>query len=224
MLALQEVESRGYLKRFVDVFLADMGYQHVVHYEGNDLRGIDVCLLSRVPVGLVRSHRHKRFPGPDGSERGLSRDLLNVELTPPDKPPIEVWVVHLKSNSGGREAAEPIRMAEVFYIRKYLDKRLAADPDARFVLLGDFNDTLESSTMKTLVGAGPTALYLPLSEAQRQSFVSYNKGERRSMIDFILCSPAMAKSHVPGSYRTIPGSVDSTGSDHNPVVAWFELQ
>jgi len=224
VLALQEVETRGYLQRFVDVFLPEMGYEHIVHYEGNDLRGIDVCLLSRVPVGPVQSHRHMRFPGAEGQPRAMSRDLLSVTLQPPGKKPIEVWVFHLKSNSGGRELAEPIRLAEVYFVRNMLDKRLAADPSAQLLLMGDFNDTWESATMKTLVGTGPAALTLPLSEPKIKSLITYNKGEHRSMIDFILCSPAMAKRYVAGSYRSIPGTVDTTGSDHNPVVAWFDLE
>src|SRR5687768_13490303 len=51
VLAVEEVENRDYLERFVNVFLADMGYQHVVLMEGNDMRGIDVGLVSRIPVG-----------------------------------------------------------------------------------------------------------------------------------------------------------------------------
>ena len=43
------------------------------------------------------------------------------------------------------------------------------------------------------------------------------------MIDFILSSPAMTKRYVPKSYRIIPGSVGASGSDHNPVLARFDL-
>jgi len=224
VIAFQEVESRGYLKRFVDVFLGDMGYEHIVHYEGNDLRGIDVCLLSRIPVGLVRSHRHAKFSGPDGRQRRLSRDLLSVTLQPPGKSPLEIWIVHLKSNSGGREFAEPVRLAEASYIRQQLDKRLEAEPGASIALLGDFNDLWQSPTLKTIVGSGSTALQLPLPELKRKSLITYNREPHRSMIDFILCSPALAKQYVPGSYRTLPGDVKSSGSDHNPVTAWFQLQ
>lgn len=223
VLALQEVESRGYLKRFRDAFLADMGYDYIVHYEGNDLRGIDACLLSRVPVGVVSSHRHAKFSGPDGVQRSMSRDLLTVSLQPAGKPPLEVWLVHLKSNSGGREFSEPVRLAEAQYLRDQLDRRLAADPDVRIVLTGDFNDQWGSPTMETIVGSGPTALVLPLPEAKVRSLITYNKEPHRSMIDFILCSPAMARQYVAGSYRTVPGEVKTSGSDHNPVTAWFQL-
>ena len=222
VIAFQEVESRGYLKRFVDVFLGDMGYDHIVHYEGNDVRGIDVCLVSRVPVGPVATHRHVKFSGPDGRQRQMSRDLLSVTLLQPGKSPLEVWVVHLKSNSGGREFAEPIRLAEAQYIRSQLDQRLAADPEAAIMLMGDFNDNWESPTLKTIVGSGPTALQLPLSEPAIKSLITYNKEPYRSMIDFILCSPALASQYVPDSYRTIPGEVKTSGSDHNPVTARFE--
>ena len=90
--------------------------------------------------------------------------------------------------------------------------------------MGDFNDQWDSPTLKTIVGSGSTALQLPLSEAEIKSLVTYNREPHRSMIDFILCSSTMAKACVPGSYRTVPGSIEATGSDHNPVVAWFELE
>ncbi len=224
VIAFQEVESRGYLQLFVNSFLGDMGYSEIVHYDGNDKRGIDACLVSRIPVGPVRSLRHMKFTGADGTQRGMSRDLLQVTLLPPGKKPFEVWLVHLKSNHGGREIAEPIRLAECRFVRSQLDERLEADPDARILLMGDFNDTWHSMTLKTIVGAGSTALKLPLSEPEIKSLISYNREPHRSMIDFILATPAMSKQYVEGSYRTIPGEQKSSGSDHNPVVAWFEME
>ncbi|MEO2048187.1 MAG: endonuclease/exonuclease/phosphatase family protein [Pirellulales bacterium] len=223
VVALQEVENRGYLERFVQVFLPEMGYQEVVHFDGNDGRGIDVCLLSRVPIGPVRSHRHLRFTGPDGMERSFSRDLLAVTILPPGGDPFEIWVVHLKSNSGGREHAEPIRLAEVGQARQLLDQALAADPEARILLMGDFNDVWSSKTMRTLAGTGPTAFWSVASELGEKQPDTYNKGKFHSMIDFILCSPAMVKAYVKGSCRIIPGSTEKTGSDHNPVTAKFKI-
>ena len=82
VLALQEVESRHYLERFVEVLLPDLGYEQIVHFEGNDGRGIDVCLISRLPIGKVTSHRHLRFPGVAGERTSFRRDLLCVEVLP----------------------------------------------------------------------------------------------------------------------------------------------
>jgi endonuclease/exonuclease/phosphatase (EEP) superfamily protein YafD len=34
----------------------------------------------------------------------------------------------------------------------------------------------------------------------------------------------MAKTYVKGSFRVIPGSTGTTGSDHNPVAVSFRLE
>lgn len=224
VIGLQEVENRHYLERFLEVFVPDLGYRHVVHFEGNDTRGIDVALISRIPVGVVRSYRHHEFPGPDGKPMVFERDLLAVELRPPQGAPLEVWVLHLKSNFEGREYAEPIRKAEASEVRRILDQRLKSDANARIIVLGDFNDTPENSALQTIRGSGPNALksfYEELSEGQR---VTYNKEPFRSMIDFILATPAMAAGYAEGSYHVIDGTIESSGSDHNPVSAKFKLR
>lgn len=222
VIALQEVESRFYLERVVRVFLRDMGYE-VVLFEGNDTRGIDVAVLSRLPVGPVTSHRHLRFLTEDGKPMSFNRDLLQVRVQPPGAPAFDVYVVHLKSKRGGDETA-PIRMGEAKAVRRVLDEQLRADPKARFLLCGDFNDTLDSAPVQAIIGTGPTALMNVASEIPEADRISYNQEPYRSMIDFILCSPAMGAGHVKGSTRILHGSVETTGSDHNPVVASFRLR
>jgi endonuclease/exonuclease/phosphatase family metal-dependent hydrolase len=224
VIALQEVENRFYLERFVNVFLSELGYEHVVLFEGNDTRGIDVALISRVPVGPVRSHRHLKFTDANGEERQFNRDVLAVTIEPEGAKPFEAWVVHLKSNSGGREFAEPVRLAEAKKLRSLLDDQLTADPNARIIVLGDFNDTWDSASTQTIVGEGPLSLWSATTELTGELPDTYNEGEFHSMIDFILCSPAMAKAYVKDSYRVIPGSVQTSGSDHNPVAVSFKVE
>jgi len=223
VLALQEVETRGYLRRFVDVFLPDMGYSEIVHLEGNDLRGIDVCLLSRFPIGKVTSHRHLSFPDDKGTTRRFNRDLLRVQIVPDNARSFEVWVVHLKSSYDGKAYAEPIRIAEARMVRRLLDDRLEDDPSARILVCGDFNDTRDSRALKTIIGTGTHALRAFSDDIPEPMQVTYNKKPYRSMIDFILASPAMAGRFVSGSYVIRPGTVATTGSDHNPVIAKFRL-
>lgn len=222
VLALQEVENRGYLERFREVLLADMGYEQVVHYEGNDKRGIDVCILTRVPVGPVVSYRHLRFRDANGNKRKFQRDLLRVTLEPEDGEPFEAWVVHLKSNHGGAKIAEPIRLAEAVKIRELIDRELDHNPHAQFLICGDFNDTIESPTMTTIVGNSPGRTLVCLcNELTKDERVTYNKEPYREMIDFIVCSPKLAERFESGSYQI----TDATGtSDHNPVSATFQAR
>ena len=221
ILALQEVEERGYLERYLEALLPDLDYQHVVHYEGNDLRGIDVCLLSRLPIGAVTSFRHLRFRDEQNVPRRFNRDLLRVEVFPESGDAFEVWVVHLKSNHGGRELAETIRLGESREIRRLLDQRLEDDPQAQFVICGDFNDTFASPTMQAIVGVGGQALACFRNELSNPDTFTFNRAPYLSMIDFILCSPAMARRHQSGSYHVRVSSLKESGSDHNPVSCRF---
>lgn len=222
VLAVEEVENRFYLERFVASMLPDMGYQHVVCFEGNDKRGIDVALLSRLPVGPVTSHMYERFSDGSGADAWFQRDLLQVRIEPPDAPAFQVFVVHLKSKRSGGES-DQTRLAECRQARKILDHEIAKDKDALFVICGDFNDTFDSDSLKTLRGAGPAAL-VDFQKDLPKDAVSYNANPYRSIIDFVLASPAMGKRYEDKSYRVIDGTVETGGSDHNPVVVKFKLK
>jgi endonuclease/exonuclease/phosphatase family metal-dependent hydrolase len=223
VLSLDEVENRGILEAFNRVFLKDMGYTPVL-FEGNDVRGIDVALLTRLPVGPVASYRHLRFATESGEVQHFHRDLLKVRLEAPGTEPMDVFLVHLKSKEGPGDSGLPIRMAEARTARKILDEVLAKDSNARFVICGDFNDLPESEPLKILLGSGPTALKSFHEELPADQRITYNKEPYRSMIDFVLCSPAMAKCYVPKSYHIVYGSQETIGSDHNPVVVKFKIK
>lgn len=222
VLALEEVESRFYLQQFVAAMLPDMGYQHVVCFEGNDKRGIDVAILSRFPVGPVTSHMYERFSDGSGSETWFHRDLLQVRIDPPDAPSFQAFVVHFKSKRGGGDT-EKTRLAECRQARKILDQELTKDKDALFVICGDFNDTFESSPLKAIRGTGPTALVDFMRDFAKDA-VTYNNNPHRSTIDYILASPGMGGRYVDKSYRVIDGTIETGGSDHNPVIAKFKLK
>jgi len=219
VLALQEVENRGYLEKFVQSMLPDMGYEHVVCYSSNDARGIDCAVLSRLPVGPVTSYRHLTFTGPSGITERFRRDLIQVRIEPPQCETFDVFVVHLKSKRGG---GEDIRSAETGQARRTLDGILQGDANARFVICGDFNDTWDSKPMKILRGNGATELKSFHSDLPKGA-VSFNKSPYRSVIDFVLCSPAMARMYVPKSCHILDGTVRSSGSDHNPVIVQFDV-
>jgi len=223
VLSVDEVENRGILEDFNRIFLKDMGYT-VVLYEGNDVRGIDVALLTRLPVGPVTSHRHLRFRTDADELQHFQRDLLQVRLEPPGAAPMDVFLVHLKSKEGADDTGLPIRMAEAKTARRILDEVLARDPNARFLVCGDFNDLPDSEPLRIFFGAGPTALRSFHEELSPDQRVTYNKEPYRSMIDFILCSPAMAKCYVPGSFRIVQGTEETIGTDHNPVIVRFKIK
>lgn len=220
VLALEEVENRGVLESLMKTQLSDLGYRNVVLFEGNDTRGIDCALVTWLPVGPVTSHRHVEFSDGSGGQMTFRRDLLQVRIEPPNHPSFDVFVVHLKCCGGDDD--KRVRRAEAIALRKVVDEILGGNPDARFVICGDFNDKWNSMTMKSIRGEGPTALQGFVDDLP-EGAMSYHKPPYLSVIDFIIASPGMAKIYVPKSYRIVAGPALEAASDHFPVTAEFDL-
>jgi len=222
VLALEEVENRPGLEQFVATRLSDMAYQEVALFSGNSNRGINVALLSRFPLGPVTSYRHLEFRDSNGKPLRFQRDLLHVRVQPERWRSFDVFVVHLKSKRGGPEVALPIRLGEAAAMRAVFDRILRDDPDAAFVVCGDFNDTIDSKPLQRIIGTGPTSLAAFVSELSSDEQVTLKKWG--SMVDFIFASPAMGAAYRQGSYDVVTDHGDINGSDHNPVVAAFQLK
>ncbi|MBM3275382.1 MAG: endonuclease/exonuclease/phosphatase family protein, partial [Candidatus Sericytochromatia bacterium] len=111
IVGIQEIYNAATMKRFVETYLKDLGYQFLSVTRGNDTRGINVGILSRLPVKRVQSHANLpvHVPGRAQPER-LSRDLLQATIAAPGGD-IEIFVVHQKSLRipPGHEIAEMAR-------------------------------------------------------------------------------------------------------------------
>jgi endonuclease/exonuclease/phosphatase family metal-dependent hydrolase len=218
VLCLQEIENRFALEEFVRAYLPDSGYETVL-VEGNDGRGIDVALLSRLPVESVTSYRHRRFRDADGVEQRFQRDLLRVRVGAPLHA--DVFVVHLKSQAGGDEA-DRIRAAEAREAASILRAELARDARWRALVAGDFNEVLGQPTLEAFLdsrGEGGAGLADACAGTDKPS---YNQDPFVSRIDFILLTPALAAELASGVvHDTLPGVDLKCTSDHYPVTARF---
>jgi endonuclease/exonuclease/phosphatase family metal-dependent hydrolase len=146
---------------------------------------------------------------------------------------------HLKSKRPVPEADQAeLRLQEAKLLREKVDAILTANPNANLVVLGDFNDTKDSSSTKIIIGQGKSKL-IDTRPAERNSDDApspnrryspmnvtwtyyYGVEDTYSRIDYILLSPGMAhewvkkESYVPA----LPNW--GVGSDHRPIVAAFE--
>ncbi|MFC9846529.1 endonuclease/exonuclease/phosphatase family protein [Streptomyces sp. NPDC060223] len=150
ILLTVEVEDRLTLARFNEQVLGDalkkQPYPYSMLIDGNDIRGIDVGILSRHPVTSVRSHIFD--PGP--SFRPLfSRDCAEFEIDVFGTP---LWVLgnHFKSQRGGGGGG--LRQAQAERTRDIY--RAALQRSARVVVAGDLNAPLDTDPIRTLQGAG----------------------------------------------------------------------
>jgi endonuclease/exonuclease/phosphatase family metal-dependent hydrolase len=144
--------------------LAQVTYEHMAVLEGNDGRGIDVGVLSKLRFDRVTSHREKTFaelgawlPGMEAyrekregqpvaftpQDRVFKRDCLEVEFNI-DGAPFTLFVCHLKSMSESREASRIMREAESTAIRRIVTNRFGGrSATANWAICGDFNDYAE---------------------------------------------------------------------------------
>jgi len=221
VIGLQEVENRGVLEAFNREHLGGL-YPTVVLVEGNDRRGIDVALLSKLPVLSVTNYCHRVLPTPQPNfPNRFARDLLAVRLQATTKCELTVYVVHLKSKHGGRES-DLWRRAEAQQVRAIVEAHLRREPQAYLVLLGDLNDLPSSEPLEPLLRAG-SPLFDPAAALPGEQTYTYTYGERQQRIDYLLLSPALRRAYVPGSLRVVRTPAATVASDHFPVSVRVRL-
>ena len=199
LLGLCEVEN----KKVLDDLCATGGmpehkYQ-IAHFESPDRRGIDVALLYQKQAFKLKNSSFIRIDFPDEivpDEIGYtSRDILVVEGVLGGKSTVYVMVVHFPSRYGGVAKSEPKRIHVANYLRKKVNELQKANPEAEFIIMGDFNDETTNKSIARTLEAFPLPtepksdrLYNCFSQFDADSLGSYNYRGEWNMLDQIILS------------------------------------
>ncbi len=256
ILALQEIENYGALRDFVQ---ASVGPKFpprdgIVSQNSNDPRGIDLGLLAAkdFAIGRVISHRFSKFKRADGKSYRFGRDCLQVEIFDKKRTQIVLtaFVCHFKSKYTGidpikdptgyakAQATNDLkRAAEAAEVIRIVQNTLDPATD-RFVIIGDLNDTPDSTALAALTAPGNV---LNLTNAT-DLLAADNPGEdvdkrprdthgwtRRgpdgknittyAQIDFILCSQSLWALNT--GKADVINAPKNQGSDH--YISWAEF-
>lgn len=221
VIAFSEIENRGVLEALVAEMLGDMGYRYIAVNTTNSGRGINLGVVSRLPIDAVTSYRHRELtlPGEETTWR-FARDLMHVRVSLPHGEPMEIFAVHFKSkrDSAGDPDSAKWRLAEATEAASIITNVMQQHPDRWVAMLGDFNDTPGSPPIDTLLDAGLIDAHAALPSARR---VTYLRQPYRSTIDYLLVNPPMRQAMVSATVPTNPALLE--GSDHAPVIATFRL-
>lgn len=227
VVSLQEVENRAVLEALCETLRKKHGwtYPHVVHRDCNDPRGVDVAILSRLPV-----LKEEYLP-----QRGR-RGMLLATVDAPGGP-VTVVACHFKSQLGDAETNIAARTVETQRLRDLLLRLFADDPDASVVVAADFNEDMDGPAM--MGGLQPandraTALEsfrLPLASCRPYNLVgdipekdrgSYFYPRRKiwNTFDGLVVSPRMLLPvYQPGpAWRA--GEPAETVTVHYPEMRW----
>lgn len=135
---LQEVENAACLRKLC--YTLRRGEYDFVHYESPDPRGIDVALIykkSRIDTlnsKPIRIQNTDRFP-----DRLQTRDILYVCARVDKKDTLHLFVCHLPSQRGGAAETEWKRETVKKVLQGAVDSVLAIEPQAKIIVMGDFN-------------------------------------------------------------------------------------
>lgn len=246
LVALQEVEHEALLADLSAALADPCGFAYQVsHLESPDARGIDNAMLSdprRVQIEAV-TLRQACSPVPTevtdpliacaaGEEPLFGRPPLHVEARIDDVP-YHLFVNHFKSKRGGEIETDLERIRQAVVLNGLSAALLAADPDARLIALGDFNDNELSPALLLLTDPAQGGVYAdPLDTLPVEDRYTYNFGGVVEQIDIVLLSPALidevawvgvrhANTDFPSGWRldTSPERLPFRVSDHDvPVV------
>lgn len=218
IVVMQEIENVRVLERLRAVEAASLGYAHAILVPGNDPRGINIGVLSRLPFDSVASHTNDVFPGTDGSYT-YARDCLELHRTCGSQD-LVLLAVHLKSKAVPDDPDR--RLAEARHTRFLADSISASDPSAAVLILGDMNDVPDSPPLVAIEGPEPR------SYADAARFLpgawTYDYGGVPQLIDHQMMSPRARPMLDPGSVAIPHGVTIDSASDHAPLAATYVLR
>lgn len=159
IIGVAEVENALVLERLTaSKHLKELGYS-IVHFDAPDERGIDTALIYRSEYFKVVSSEAVNLPlkTPSGKP-DFTRDILHVtgDL---EGQRVHILVNHWPSRRAGADETDPKRLDAAKKNREIIDKIKTATPDARIIVMGDFND---DPTSKSILHLMDTDLYNPM--------------------------------------------------------------
>ena len=235
VLALQEIGNTNALLELRDSLKTEgLDFPYWEHVSGSDTN-IHVAILSRFPFSARRPHTHESFLL-SGRRFYVSRGFAEVEIQVNPDYNFTLMLAHLKSRRAMSQADESeMRLEEARLLRGKIDACLGVNPNLNLIVLGDFNDTKDSASVKAIMGLGRRKLFdtRPAERtdtdapdhSQEQRAITwthyYEKDDTYSRIDFILLSPGMKREWIANESRVLSLPGWGIASDHRPLVATF---
>ncbi len=227
VLVLQEMGTAPYLEELRRDLRADgADYPHAALAVAAD-PDRHVAVLSRRPLTNVMTLANLDFAYLGGRER-VKRGVLMATVSTAAGD-LTIFAVHLKSRLTERPD-DPLsairRAAEATAVRDAVLRRFPNPDGARFIILGDCNDTKASKALEHLQHRGATtiATLLPASDSHGETWTySYRREDTYTRVDHILVSPPLHARIADGKARIYDGPGVKEASDHRPVFVRLEL-
>lgn len=226
MLVLQEMGGEPYLRELQrDLKREALDYPHATVMMADDKDRM-TAVLSKRPFARVTRHDDLVFKHLDTLTK-VRRGLLEVRVAT-ERGEVAFFAVHLKSRyteSADDPQAAGQRAGEAVAIRDRVLQIFPEPAEARFMILGDFNDGHASRPVRAMLERGDTVIseWLPAADTRGHVWTHFfRKGDSYSRVDHILVSPGLLPQVKDATGRIHDSPEVARASDHRPVVAVIE--
>jgi hypothetical protein len=182
LLGVAEIENQYVLEK-VTQSNAIRKYQYkYIHFNSKDPRGIDVALIYQ--PSLFTPYQYKSYSLKDANhfQNYATRDILLVKGQLQQQW-VYILVNHWPSRRGGSSLAKKNRIWAATTCKRIMDSIHLVDPNAYWIVMGDFNDNPTNKSLKKLGLYNP---FLPLFK-QGQGTLAFR--DSWNLFDQVLLSP-----------------------------------
>ncbi|QKV20559.1 endonuclease/exonuclease/phosphatase family protein [Oricola thermophila] len=203
VVALQEVYDKETLDYFHENYLVARGmrpYEQRICLPGNDGRGYDVALMSRVELSDVISHAGVTAgelgignpPQRDENEPIFRRDCLSARVGP-----LTLYICHFKAPYPDPDDAWSARRLEALAVRRLIERQFSDPAAAMWIILGDLNEPLYETRRERAIAPLTDGFAVDLVKRHptgRQWSYHLRDNDSYSRPDAMLASPALARA------------------------------
>lgn len=224
VVVLVEVENQAVLDDLTARSELAGKYPHSALLSGNDPRGINIGVISSLPITRTKTHVSDPIQGNvAGKTYRYARDVPEYHFTKKGHA-FTLLGVHFKAFEPGGSASETAddddkRLAEARGARAIADGLLADPANGPVVILGDFNADVDEPSTQAIRGSDP-AYSNATSDRSASDRWTVSYGGDRLTYDDQWSPPGLASTRLPDSVTLLR---DETVSDHAAVGATYTL-
>lgn len=218
VIGLAEIENFRVLQDLVHSEGLDSKKYQIIHQDSPDRRGIDVAILYKPAFfSPIEFEAIELRLWNENGERIYTRDILYVQGILDDEV-IHVFVNHWPSRRGGKSRSDPKRMKAAFMVKKKTNEILLSDPNAKIIILGDFNDDPTDRSIKNglLISSDAEnepsiSFFNPMEKMHKRGMNTLAYRDGLNLFDQIILSNSLMKKET---YRT--GFIFHKAGIYNP--------
>lgn len=186
IVGLAEVENKNVIQDLINSKDLENYNYDFVHYDSQDERGIDVALIyDKAFFSVEKSKTYSVYLEDEIGDQDYTRDILYVSgFLHSEK--LHCIVNHWPSRREGELLSNPKRIKAAEKVIEIINNIKQDDPNAKILVMGDFNDNPSNDSMKLL--SQKAELYNPMETMLSYSRGSLNHNFKWNLFDQILFS------------------------------------